>query len=674
MRSRAHTILSALLLAGCGASSVPPGEVRPPASTESSAVRNAEEIEVSGALLPPMPVAVTSFGAATDGAYLYVLGGYFGTPHDYRPEGQSRSLSRVRLDGAAPWEEIARLDAGLQGLALVAHDGRLCRAGGNHTIARGRMRSVPDAACYSLASGRWEPLPDLPEGRSSHGAATIGDTLYVAGGWRLDGTPSDAEWHASVLALELDASAPAWRSIEAPFQRRAVGVAAAGGLLYVVGGLTPEREVSRRVDVFDPATGRWSRGPDFPSDAFGVAAVGVGDAVIASARDGAVHRLRPGAQAWERAGSLAFGRFFHQLVDAGDGSVVAVGGIGGMHTDGRTRHVERVVLDAREPSLASWTMEYPGAARNRQGVFLHDDFLYLFGGNDSLEQHDFAPESFESEGWRLHLPSMTWERVADYPHRRQTMQTVEVDGVGISVGGFGHDGTAAVSHADAYELDFATGRWRERGGLPLGRTQFGLVAHGGRLWIFGGLSYDPSREGSAAFDHLTSVLSAPIDDREATFQPADAELPGPRRAFAGAALGDRYYLIGGMREGFSLVDDCLVFDVASRSFSAAPCPRATRLSAEMVALGGRLYLASGSIRRDGSMESDRSIEVFDPDAQAWSVLVEQLPFDTRHARVLAYRDRLLIVSTHREDGRIRIALVDPALRSLPLESEPLAAE
>lgn len=665
MNARAATLLATFTLAACGGA---PGADRAASPADhlqaTDGVHGARQVTVAGALLPPMPVAVTSFGAATDGTYLYALGGYYGTPHAYSREGQSRSLYRVPVDGSAPWEEVGRMDVGLQGLALVAHGRRLCRAGGNTVEnAEGepaRLRSVADAACLEPGSS-WQPLPPLPSGRSSHGAALVGDTLYVAGGWQLDGGPETGRFHDTMLALDLTSPESGWRRIDAPFTRRAIGMASAAGRVIVIGGLDAQRSVSRRVDVYDPASGQWSQGPEYPSDAFGVAAVGIGDAVLASARDGVVYRWRIGEPAWERVASLAFPRFFHQLVALPDGSVVALGGIGGMHTHGRTRHVERIEPEAGEPSLAYWTMPYPGAAKNRQAIFVHDDFLYLFGGNDSLEQHDFEPENFESEGWRLHIPSMRWERIADFPARRQSMMTVLAGDRAIVVGGFGHDGRAAVTQTDAYVFDVARGTWSERAGLPSGgRTQFSLTAHGDSLVILGGLDYDPARGGEAAFHHATSILTASTNDPTVPFaQLEDVEMPGPRRAFAGAALGDRIYIVGGMRDGFQPVDDCVVFDVTARSFAPIACPRATRISGEMVALGERLYLAAGSVRKEDGLAADRSIERYDPSTDRWDLLVAELPFDTRHARMLAYRDRLLVVSTHNDEGRILLALVRP---------------
>lgn len=654
---RTSLSLACIVAIGCGGAAT--GERTTLAtSAETHEPPQIQQVDVQGALLPPMPVPVTSFGGATDGTYIYVLGGYHGTPHAYSREGQSRSLWRVRVDGKSGWEEIGRMDEGLQGHALVAHGQKLCRFGGNTVDnAEGeptRMRSVADAACFT--DGRWEPLPAMPAGRSSHQAVLAGDTVYVAGGWKLEGDASTGEYHRTLLALDLGSNE--WRAIDAPFARRALGLAAAAGKIVAVGGLGEDRSVSSQVDVYDPETGEWTRGPDFPGDAFGIAAVGIGDTVFASGRDGVIRRWRVGEPGWQDAASLAFPRFFH-LLFAVQNELIAVGGISGMHTHGRTAHVERIALD-EGPSLATWTMPYPGAAKNRQAMFIHDDFLYLFGGNNSLEQHDFEPENFQSEGWRLHLPSMRWERIADYPQRRQTMQTFLAGDHGISVGGFGHDGTAAVSHPEAYVFDFARGTWQERAGLPGGRTQFGLVAHGDRLYVLGGLDYDPAREGEAAFNHVTSILSAPIADASAPFtELEDVTMPGPRRAFASAALGDRIYLVGGMRERFQLVDDCVAFDVTERSFAPITCPSRPRLSGDMVAIGDRLYLASGGVRVDGSIQPDRSIEAYDPSTDRWSTVIDELPFDTRHMRMLRLRNHLLLVSTHNDEGRILLALVKP---------------
>lgn len=634
-----------------------------------------EGIVTHGALLAPMPTAVTSFGMATVDGAVYIAGGYHGEPHDYSSEGQSHDLWRLSVEEQGAWTKVGTMDAGLQGLALVPHDGRVCRFGGNRIQNEkgepAKMLSVDEASCFDTTTRQWAALPAMPKGRSSHEAAILNGTVYVAGGWQMGedgkgGGSEDAVWHTDVVALDLNDPSGGWKSIAVPFERRAVGVAAAAGKLVVIGGLTSEREPSTRVDVLDPATGQWTQGADFPADAFGVAAVADGNSVLASARDGVVHRYDVAKNAWSRATTLAFPRFFHRLAVV-DGDLVAIGGITAMQTIGRTRHTERVPLNAEGATMAGWEMPFPGTSKNRQGLLLHHDKLYMFGGNNSLGQHDFEPDNFLAEGWRFHLPSMKFERVADFPAKRQTMQTVVVEGEssarGIAVGGFGHDGKAAVSHPEAFTFDFETETWESMGKLPRGRTQFGLAAHDGNLWMFGGLNYDPSRKGKAAFDHVTNVLISRAGKN--SFEEAGINLPGPRRAFGGAVHGDDYVITGGMKENFQLVDGCLSFSFTTKKFSEIPCPSKNRLSAELVSLGGRLYVAGGSVEgADGKMQPERSVEVYDPKTKTWSVLVQDVGFDPKHMSAMAYHHRLALVSTHQEAAKIRVTLIDPGLPPL----------
>jgi hypothetical protein len=135
-------------------------------------------------------------------------------------------------------------------------------------------------------------------------------------------------------------------------------------------------------------------------------------------------------------------------------------------------------------------------------------------------------------------------------------------------------------------------------------------------------------------------------------------LRGPRRAFAGATLNGQYYLVGGMRNDFALVDGCSRFDLATNTISDLVCPPQTRLSGTLVELSGKLYLVGGSAKDQDNLVPSPDIDVFDPATSRWSRLAYKLPFNTRHAHVLSYEGRLLIVSTHNEERRIRIGLLD----------------
>ncbi|MCG8417377.1 MAG: hypothetical protein MJE77_05470 [Proteobacteria bacterium] len=614
-----------------------------------------------------LPQAITSFGAAEHGGWLYILGGYFGEPHAYSKEGQSGALYRLNLARASGWEQLPGIEP-LQSVALTAHGDALIRVGGmraqNRSDQPENLQSVTEVARFRPSIGRWAAMPSLPEGRSSHDAVALGNTLYVLGGWQLvDG--DEKKWHSTGLALNLDDPSSQWEAFDVPFERRALAVAAVGDHLVAIGGMSSDGEPSRRVDIYDVKAKSWSRGPDYPASPFGIGAVGTDEYAYASGGDGTVYRLSVGNGRWEMVKKLRFPRFFHRLVRTSQNEIVVVGGILGMSSKSRVRHVERVSVGpgSTTPRITRWTLTAPGPAKNRQGIFLRGNTLYVFGGNNSLEQHDFESDNFLTHAHKLHLGMLKWEPMKPYPVPRQTMQTVvsQRSDVGISVGGFGHDGKAARTHAESYLYDFDGDIWTPRSGaLPVPRSQFGLTRHGGELWVFGGLDYDPSRADSDHFRHLKPVLVAKAGDASAPFIDSGVELPQPRRAFGGALLDGRYYLIGGMRDGFQLVDACDVFEFATKTWHTIPAPRRTRLSPQLVALGGKLYLAGGSARFDGGkLRPDRSIEVYDPASKKWSVLVDELPILTKHMRMLAFHGKLLIYTAHTESDEIHLLLVDP---------------
>lgn len=675
---QAHAPFVALLAIACGGAHAstttePPSDTSgssstPTTSSETSAPPiESDIVAMGGAFVGSMPVPVTSFGAASLGDAVYVAGGYFGEPHHYSREGQSSSFAR--FTATHTWEPLAPLDDGLQGLALVAVDGALVRCGGtridNDASAPTDMHSIASCARYDVASNAWSALPDLPEARSSFDAAVLDGRIYAVGGWNLEGGPEHAHFHDTVAVL--DPGASAWRTVAAPMQRRALAVVATSRHIVVVGGLGDDRAPSSRVDVYDPGENEWTLGPDLPGDGFGVAAVAVGDVVYASGQGGTVYRWTDGESGWSVVRTLAQPRFFHRLV-APSGSLLALGGIGSMTTDGRARLIESVTL-AGEPERVGWVnITFPGVTRNRAGLFAHDDSLYLFGGNNSTEQHDFQPTNFVTEGFRLHLPSQRWFPIDALPEGRQSLETVVMGEAAVALGGFGHDEDAPRTYADAF-FTRMDGHWQQlRDALPAGRTQFGAAAHDGALYLFAGLTYDDALPEEQRFTHLASVLRCPLDEAALAASSAasplgtcvelDVALPGTRRAFASATIGDRFYIVGGMRDGFAPVEDCFAFDFQSQTFSPLTCPSHSRISATMLAHDGHLYLVGGSRRTDAGLGPDRSVEVLDPATSTWSTLIEELPFDTHQARWTVVHDRIVAIATQAATSEATLAWVD----------------
>ena len=301
-------------------------------AVRSDAASTSKEASINLAKLPPLPEAVTSFGAAIAGDSLYVYGGHTGRAHAYSHDKQAHTLLRLDLNDPKQWSELDE-GPGLQGLALVAHAGKLYRLGGfTAKNAEGEehcLWSQDAAACYDPQTRSWKSLPPLPEPRSSFDAAVLGDKIYVIGGWQLRGA-EESIWHKTAYVLDLSAASPEWKAIaEPPFQRRALSVAAHDGKIYAIGGMQQEGGITTRVDVFDPVSGTWSAAPKLHGegmDGFGSSAFAVGGRLYVSTLGGTLQRLAADGQAWEIARELDPGRFFHRMLPRGDHQLLLIGG------------------------------------------------------------------------------------------------------------------------------------------------------------------------------------------------------------------------------------------------------------------------------------------------------------------------------------------------------------
>lgn len=299
--------------------------------------------------LPPLPTPVSSLGAVECDDYLYVYGGHAGKTHTYSTKDVLGTFHRLKLDGGTKWEELPGGPI-LQGMNLAAHGGKIYRVGGmrprNESGQPSDNVSVVDAARYDPKVGKWEPLPPLPAGRSSHDVVIAGDKLVVVGGWQSRGRGVSQVWHDTALILDLSAKQLEWREIPQPFQRRALTAAALGNKVYVLCGLDAKADAHNRVDILDVETGTWSQGPDVPGGRIGfspAATVHHGRLVV-STSEGNLFRLTADGKEWEKVGTSATKRIVHRLVPNGKG-VLLVGGAG---EKGNVAAIEAVLIGGKK--------------------------------------------------------------------------------------------------------------------------------------------------------------------------------------------------------------------------------------------------------------------------------------------------------------------------------------
>jgi hypothetical protein len=237
---RRASALVLLLLAGCGGGD------------------ESEQAEAAWEFATPMANRRSYVAAGQLGGKLYVAGGMFGAA--------GTRLDRVqRFDPATNvWTTLPRLPQPVRAAAGAVLADEFLVIGG--TAARGDGRQV-----YAY-DGSWQPAAPLPRPLYNHSAVTLGERVYVLGGYDTEG-----EELQTVYVLE-DGR---WRAApELPRPVHAFGAVAFRGELWVIGGRRGEERL-REVWIFDPSMGRWREGPALPKPMELLGAAVVGDQIHA---------------------------------------------------------------------------------------------------------------------------------------------------------------------------------------------------------------------------------------------------------------------------------------------------------------------------------------------------------------------------------------------------------
>jgi hypothetical protein len=137
----------------------------------------------------------------------------------------------------------------------------------------------------SVSTGEWEIIPDLPDtlGKIASGANTVGDIIYIIGGYHvLSGPPYEI---SSDRVHRYDAATNSYLPDGAPVpvpiddQVQAVW---RDSLIYVVTGWSQTQNVAN-VQIYNPALDQWSAGTPVPNNslykAFGASGTIIGDTI-----------------------------------------------------------------------------------------------------------------------------------------------------------------------------------------------------------------------------------------------------------------------------------------------------------------------------------------------------------------------------------------------------------
>ncbi|MDX1929794.1 MAG: hypothetical protein SFV81_24925 [Pirellulaceae bacterium] len=282
----------------------------------------------------PLPFTITSFGAARVEDALYVYGGHTGEAHSYSNAAQSNKLLRLDLSKPnAVWDEVAEGER-QQGLGMVAYNDEFILVGGftakNNEGEKHDLHSLPTVRSFNYKTNMWCELPRLPEPRSSHDAALVGNTLYVVGGWKLSGE-GRTTWHDTAWSMDLSAANRQWVAIaNPPFKRRAVATVEHQGKLFVIGGMSDKGGPTKAVSIYDPATQSWSEAAELIGEkamaGFGASGWSIAGKLIVTTYEGDIEQWDDDSKNWKILGKSNDARFFHRLLPITQENLIAIGG------------------------------------------------------------------------------------------------------------------------------------------------------------------------------------------------------------------------------------------------------------------------------------------------------------------------------------------------------------
>jgi non-specific serine/threonine protein kinase len=430
-----------------------------------------------------MPTPREHLGAASDGRYLYAVGGRQLSAGD-----NSGAFERYDPD-ANRWTKLAAMPETVGAVAATFAGGRIAAVGGeSETEASDQVQG------YDIQGGTWSELPPMSSPRHGVSLAVVRDAVYAIGGATEAGHVG-ATRQSEVLDLSGKGAAPVaagaeWRTVtNAPTEIQYAATAEVGGRIWLFGGIVDDEKGTVETAAYDRAINSWTPGPRLPQPVHHAATVSYqGEAVVIggfleSGESDRVYALR--GDRWMQLPPLNRARAAAAAAVVGNKIVVVGGQAGG-----------RLVPQTEVFDGQGWTeaADIP-TPRDHLGASSDDRYLYAAGGRDRSAAKNTA--AFE----RYDVESDRWTKLDPMPKVVGAVGSAFLAGRVIAVGG---ERTNTVLDAvQAY--DVRRRGWTQLPSLPKPRHGLSVAALRGSLYAIGG---------AAAPGHVQSTTDAYVLDLE----------------------------------------------------------------------------------------------------------------------------------------------------------------
>ncbi|HET9910187.1 MAG TPA: kelch repeat-containing protein [Anaerolineales bacterium] len=197
----------------------------------------------------PLPTHRLELSSAELNGRIYVAGG-----------SHEKGLTYARMEVYDPltdaWSTAAPMPISRHHFGMAALDGKIYVSGGLPDW----FRITDTCFVYDPATDSWSAIAPLPHRLATHSMASLDGKLYVVGGNNapIAGGPMEM--------FVYDAATDTWDDSLTPMPtgREHLAVVAAEGKLYVLGGRIQMGANLAIVEIYDPQSDTWTRGPDMP--------------------------------------------------------------------------------------------------------------------------------------------------------------------------------------------------------------------------------------------------------------------------------------------------------------------------------------------------------------------------------------------------------------------------
>lgn len=223
-----------------------------------------------------MPTARGLFGTGAVGGTIYAIGG--------TTIGRDKLAVVEAYDTATDtWTRKADMPTPRNALAAVVVDGKIYAIGGwGYERPPGGWEAIDPTAigqdfstveAYDPQTDTWAARADMPTPRSHMTASAVGGKIYAIGGAARIVAGRGGSYQS--LLEVYDSATNRWtRAADPPTVRNVMSSCVVDGRVYVMGGATGPAQASSTeemmrnmrtlslVEVYDPASGRWTKGAD----------------------------------------------------------------------------------------------------------------------------------------------------------------------------------------------------------------------------------------------------------------------------------------------------------------------------------------------------------------------------------------------------------------------------